>query len=298
MKKNVLIAVTVIASLCLLYWGIEFLKGVNMFKPANFYYAKFDKVEGLVEAAPVNINGFPVGQVREIIYDYSNNQIKVMIAVNKNLKLPHGTTAQVVSSLTGASTLDLTLGTENTYYNVGAEIPGVKPGGMMDKLGNEVMPQVVGIIPKVDSIMGGVNAIVSNPAINQSVYRLDAITAQLVQSSQQLTRLLSQLNGQIPGVMSDVKLVTGNLTGTTDNLYSMSGSIKALPLDSTVNQLNSTIANLQQLSTQLNDKNSSLGMLLNDKALYDNANKALADLDSLFVDIKAHPKRYINVKIF
>ena len=66
MKKNILIAVTVIASLCLLYWGIEFLKGVNMFKPANFYYAEFEKVDGLIEAAPVSINGFTVGQVREI----------------------------------------------------------------------------------------------------------------------------------------------------------------------------------------------------------------------------------------
>ena len=298
MKKNILIAVTVIASLCLLYWGIEFVKGVNMFKPANFYYAEFKEVDGLVEAAPINVNGFPVGQVREIIYDYSTNQIKVMMAMNKNLKVPHGSTVTLSSSLTGASSLDLTLGSENTFYKVGDVIPSVKPGGVMTTLSDEVVPQVVNIIPKVDSIMGGVNSIVSNPALGNSLYRLDAITAQLALSSQQLTKLLTQINSQVPGVMGDVKVVASNLNATTGNLHEMSESIKSLPLDSTVNQLNSTIANIQELSKKLNNENSNLGLLLNDKSLYNNANRALADLDSLLIDIKAHPKRYINIKVF
>ncbi|MBO7608632.1 MAG: MCE family protein [Muribaculaceae bacterium] len=298
MKKNILIAVTVIASLCLLYWGIEFLKGVNMFKPANFYYAKFEKVDGLIEAAPVTINGFPVGQVREITYDYSTNQISVMLALNKDLKLPMGSLAHIQSSLTGASTLVINLGDGDTYYKVGDEIEGVVGGGIMDKVSKDVVPQVMGIMPKVDSIMGNVNAIVANPAIQSSVYRLDAITAQLAQSSKQLTQLLTVLNRQVPGVMTNVNTITNNLNGTTDNLHVMSGTIKSLPIDSTVSQLNATIANLQTLSEKLNDKNSSLGLLLNDKSLYNNADKAIADLDSLFIDIKKHPKRYINLKVF
>lgn len=298
MKKNILIAVTVIASLCLLYWGIEFLKGVNMFKPANFYYAEFEKVDGLIEAAPVSINGFTVGQVREMTYDYQTNNIKVMLALNKNLKLPLGSAAHIQSSLTGASTLVITLGESDVCHKVGDEIPGVIGGGFLDKLGKDVVPQVVDIMPKVDSIMGNVNQLVSSPAIAASMYRLDGITAQLALSSQQLTKLLNNLNHQVPGVMTNVNTITNNLTGATDNLNVMSGNIKSLPIDSTVNQLNATIANLQQLSKQLNDPNSSLGMLINDKSLYNNADKALADLDSLLIDIKKHPKRYINIKVF
>ena len=80
MKKNILIAVTVIVSLCLLYWGIEFLKGINLFTPANFYIAKFDKVDGLVEAAPVTIKGFQVGQIKELNYDYENNEVSIMLS--------------------------------------------------------------------------------------------------------------------------------------------------------------------------------------------------------------------------
>ncbi|MBR6283231.1 MAG: MCE family protein [Muribaculaceae bacterium] len=297
MKKNILIAVCVIASLCLLYWGIEFLKGVNMFKPANFYYAKFEKVDGLVEAAPVSINGFPVGQVREIRYDYATNQISVMLAMNRDLKIPVGSQVSVVSSLTGASTLALTLGESTEYYKVGDEIQGVVPAGLMDKVNTEIMPQVAGILPKVDSIMGNVNGIVGDPALRMSIARLDAITQQLVQSSQQLTTLMHGLNQSVPGVMNNVDGITANLTGASDNINTMTGNLKALPIDSTLNEVNATIANIKTLTTQLNDPNSSLGLLLNDRELYNNATKTLADLDSLFIDIKKNPKRYINIKL-
>ena len=298
MKKNILIAVTVIASLCILYWGIEFLKGINMFTPANFYYAKFDKVNGLVDAAPVNINGFPVGQVREIKYDYATNQISVMMAMNKDLKLPQGSEVRIESSITGTASLAITLGESDVFYKVGDEIPSVTGGGLMDKVSSEVGPKVMNIVPKVDSIMGNVNAIVGNPALQSSIYRLDAITVQLTNSSQQLTQLLTSLNKSVPGVMTNVNGITTNLTGASDNLNTMSGTLKSLPLDSTVNQLNATIANIQELTGKLNDTNSSLGLLMNDKSLYNNANRAVADLDSLLVDIKKNPKRYIHIKVF
>lgn len=298
MKKNIWIAVTVIASLCLLYWGIEFLKGVNMFKPANFYYVQFDKVDGLVEAAPVMVNGFPVGQVREIKYDYSTNQINVMLAMNRDLKIPVGSEVHVVSSLTGASTLALDMAQGSSYYKVGDNLPSSRTPGLMDKVTTEVVPQVMNIMPKVDSIVGGVNSLVANPALQISISRLDGITQQLAQSANQLTILMQTLNKSVPGVMNNVNGITTNLTGASDNLNVMSSNLKSLPIDSTMTRINTTIANLQALTERLNDPNSSLGMLINDRTLYNNANQAIADLDSLFVDIKANPKRYINVRIF
>ena len=298
MKKNVLIAVTVIASLCLLYWGIEFLKGVNMFKPANFYYAKFERVNGLVEAAPVMVNGFQVGQVREITYDYATNQISVMMAMNRELHIPVGSSVSVVSSLTGASTLALEMATTEQYYKVGDEIPGVVPHSLMDRVQTEIMPQVSGILPKVDSIMGGVNDIVADPALKLSIARLDAITQQLAQSAQQLNQLMASLNKSVPGVMNNVNGITSNLADASGNINHFSGNLQTLPIDSTLNQVNATVANLQALTAKLNDPNSSLGLLLNDRSLYNNANRTISDLDSLFIDIKANPKRYINVKVF
>lgn len=298
MKKNILIAVTVLVSLGLLVWGIEFLKGVNMFKPANYYYAKFDKVDGLVEAAPITINGFQVGQVREINYDYSTNQISVLMSMNKDLKIPEGSFAYIQSSLTGTATMVLTLSKNSSFLNVGDEIKGLSETGLMDQISNNVVPQVTGMLPKVDSILGNVNSLVGNPALAQSMARLDQITAELAKSSQQLTLLMNSLNRSVPGVMSNVNGITTNLTSTTGNLNDFSAGLKEMPLDSTINSLNSTIANLQNLTSKLNDKDSSLGLLLNDKSLYNNADHAVASLDSLFIDVKKNPKRYINLKIF
>lgn len=298
MKKNILIAVTVIVSLGLLVWGIEFLKGANLFKPSNYYYVKFDQVNGLVQAAPVNINGFHVGQVKEMTYDYSTNKISVLLSLDRNLKLPVGTTAVINSSITGSASLSLNLTNESKYYEVGAEIEGVRASGLMDQITGNTLPQVNNMLPKVDSILASINSLVGNPALAASVSRLDAITLELAKSSQQLTLLMNTLNKNVPGVMSNVNGITTNLSSTTTNLDEFSTQLKYIKLDSTVNNLNNTIANLQAVTAKLNDKNSSLGLLLNDPTLYNNANNTVASLDSLFVDIKKNPKRYLTVKIF
>lgn len=296
--KNVLIALTVVVSLCLLYWGIEYLKGINLFKPANFYYAKFEKVEGLTVSAPVTVNGFQVGQVREINYDYADNQITVLMSLDKELRVPRGSQVSLSSDILGTAALTLNLAKNDSYYNVGDEIPTAVKAGLMDKVGDDVMPQVVAMLPKVDSILSNVNGVLSNPAINTSVSRLDGITAELARSSQQLTLLMNSLNRSVPGIMGDVKGVTGNLYTASGDIKQLSANVRNMPLDSTIKSLNATVANLQALSAKLNNKESSLGLLLNDKALYNNANSSVMSLDSLLKDVKKNPKRYVTIKVF
>ena len=304
-KKNVLIGLTVVVSICILYWGIEYLKGINLLKPANFYYAKFEKVNGLTVASPVTVNGFKVGQVREITYDYDTNQISVEVSLEKGLKIPDGSTITFSNELLGAAALQLNLGASKTYMEVGSVIPTQMQGGLMDKVGNDMMPALVSILPKVDSIVGSVNQILANPAIAASVTRCDAITRELAASSAQLTELMASLNKAIPGmvhnangVLANANALTGDLRTTTGNLNTITGNLKELPLDTTLNRINATLANVQRLTAKLNNENSSLGMLLNDKKLYQNATSTVASLDSLLQDVKKHPKKYVTIKVF
>jgi len=296
-NKNVKIALTVLTGLVLLYWGVNYLKGINLLTPANYYYTQVDNTDGLLQAAPVTVNGFQVGQVREITYDYKKNKITVMLAMNKDMKVPEGSTVNMVSGLLGGTSLEMKLG-DGPAMKSGSYIPTTKLPGLMDNVTDNVMPMVNSVMPKVDSIMDNVNALTADPALAAALARLDGITRQLQASAQQLTTLMSGLNRSVPGVMSNVNGITTNLTGATGNLSDLSASLKELPLDETMTKLNATLANLEQLSKQLNDKNSTLGKVMNDRELYDNANHAIASLDSLLVDIKAHPKRYINVKVF
>ena len=300
-----MIGLTVVVSICILYWGIEYLKGINLLKPANFYYAKFEKVNGLTVASPVTVNGFKVGQVREITYDYDTNQISVELSFEKGLKIPDGSTITFSNELLGAAALQLNLGASKTYMEVGSVIPTQMQGGLMDKVGNDMMPALVSILPKVDSIVGSVNQILANPAIAASVTRCDAITRELAASSVQLTELMASLNKAIPGmvhnangVLANANALTGDLRTTTGNLNTITGNLKELPLDTTLNRINATLANVQRLTVKLNNENSSLGMLLNDKKLYQNATSTVASLDSLLQDVKKHPKKYVTIKVF
>ena len=295
--KNVKIALTVLIGLVLLYWGINYLKGVNLLTPANYFYTQVESTDGLLEAAPVTVNGYQVGQVREISYDYNNNKITVMLAMDKEMKIPQGSTINMVSGLMGGASLVLNLG-NGPAMETGSNIPTAKMPGLMDNITDNMMPTVNSMLPKVDSIMENVNALTGDPALAASLARLDAITRQLQASAQQLTTLMSGLNRSVPAVMNNVGGITNNLNGASSNLSELSTSLKEMPLDETMNKLNTTLANLQALSEQLNNKNSNLGKLMNDRELYDNANHAIASLDSLLTDIKAHPKRYINVKVF
>ena len=286
--KEVMIAVTVIISLCVLYFGIEYLKGINLFRPANFYYAKFERVTGLAVAAPVTINGFQVGQVREINYDYNDNQISVLLSLNKDLKIPKGSDVKLSVDMLGTAQLVMTLSDNTEYYNVGDEIPAGVMTGLMDALGDNLMPSVNKLLPKIDSILTNINNILANPALNNSVERLDGITADLKASSLQLSQLM---NRQVPSIMTNVDGITSNLNTTSANIKLVSEELKDMPLQQTVANANATMENLKALSENLNNKNSTLGMLMNDKALYKHLDDALASRHTLHTHIHRKAKR-------
>ena len=220
-----------------------------------------------------------------------------MLTMDKELKVPEGSSINMVSGLLGGTSLVLHLG-DGPAMAAGSYIPTTDIPGLMDKVSDSVLPKVGDMLPKVDSIMHNVNSLTGDPALAAALVRLDGITRQLQASAQQLTTLMNGLNRSMPGVMNNVNGITTNLTSASGNIQDLSTTLSQLPLDSTVNALNSTLANLQALSDQLNDKNSSLGKIISDRELYDNANRAISSLDSLLNDIKANPKRYINVKVF
>jgi phospholipid/cholesterol/gamma-HCH transport system substrate-binding protein len=135
--------------------------------------------------------------------------------------------------------------------------------------------------------------LLANPALAASVQRLDAITSNLELTTVQLNRTVAAL----PAVAKDVKSITGNFVTTSDNFAQLSTRVKDAPIDSIMNQLQATTANLRILTEELKNPNSTLGLLMNDPKLYNNLNNTVNSLDSLFIDIKAHPKRYINIKL-
>lgn len=293
-RKEVIIGLIVVIALAVLFFGIDFLKGINVFKAANYYYVSFTDVAGLAKSAPVTVNGFKVGQVREIEYEYENpGHVKVELALDKNLRVPSGSKAVLSTDLLGTATIVLEMSKNKDYHNIGDHLEGVVPTGMMDRVSTDLLPSLSGVFPKVDSLLTSINALVGSPELVASVKRLDAITSNLEATTRQLNSLMSTL----PPITSNIKDITSNFSVASNDINAVTAQLKDVPIDSITNNLNSLIANLEELSTQLNSPNSTLGKLTNDPALYNNLNSTVSSLDSLFVDIKKNPKRYINIKL-
>ncbi len=294
-RKEILIGLLVLLALAALIVGIDFLKGINIFKAANYYYATYDNVNGLSKSAPVTINGFKVGLVRDITYEYDNpGHMLVELSLDRALQIPEGTKALLSTDLLGTASIALELGRGSKFHEVGDTLEAVVPKGLMDNLTTEVLPNVSSIFPKVDTLLTTINTLVSDPALLASVQRLDAITANLERTTKQLNALVATL----PPITSDIKAITGSLTNSASNVADLTGEFKELPVDSIAANIKDLTDNLRELSEQLNDPNSSLGLLTRDPALYRNLNSAVTNLDSLFVDIKRNPKRYISIKVF
>ena len=290
--KEVKIALVAIAGVVVLFFGMNFLKGLNIFSSEDNYYVQFSDITGLSSSSPVYADGFKVGVVKDIIYDYTHTEgSKVLIGVDKQLRIPQGSSAEIVSDMLGNVKVNLLLA-NNPREKVapGGLIKGMINDGAMGKL-QDMVPAVEKMLPKLDSIMTSLNAILADPAIRQSLHNVQTITDNLTTSTAQLNTLMAGLNKNVPGMMAKANNVL-------DNTETLTANLAAVDVASTMREVDQTIANVQQLTAKLNSKEGSLGLLMNDTQLYENLNSTMRNADSLGIDLRQHPKRYVHFSVF
>lgn len=293
--REILIGLILVISLSILFIGIDFLKGINVFKSSNLYYVAFKDVSGLAEAAPVTLNGMKVGQVTGMEYDYEHpGNVLVEVNLDSSVKLTKDTKFTKAVSLLGTGALAIEMAPGNSYVEAGSEMEGESQKDMMADISTEVLPQVVEMLPKLNSILAHVDSLAANPALQKTVTRLDAISANI----ELLTARLAATSQRIDPMVSNVNGLTKDLTAISADLKQLSAELKELPLSETMDNVKSTTANLKTFTGKLNGTDSSLGLLLNDRRLYDHIDSTVNSLDSLLIDLKAHPKKYVNFKLF
>ena len=294
-SKEVIIGLCVALAIVILIFGIEFLKGINLFRPANFYVAQYENVAGLEVAAPVLIDGYKVGQVREINFNYENpGKIEVILALNKNLHLPTDSRAMIGSTLLSGSYVEIQLGQNGEMIPVGGIVESGSMPDLMASLSDEVLPAVGNIMPKIDSLLISVNNLVADPALEASIKNIETLTKNLSATSESLNVMMHR---QVPGILNGANIAVTNLDTITTNLSLLSQELNKLPLNQTMENVNGLTANLVKFTGNLNNPNSTLGELTQDSELYDKLNRLTADIDSLIIDIKKNPKRYISIKL-
>ena len=221
-SKEVVIGLSVIVSVVILVMVINFLKGINLMKPANYYYVEYKNVNGLTVSTPVLIDGFKVGLVRSIEYNYDKpGSVTVEISLDNKLKVPTGSKALLKVDFLGTATIDLQL---NKYVIIGENAPD-----MLGNIQSEMLPQITSMLPKLDSILTGVQALVNDPALRSSLQRIDHITANLETSTEHLNRLLGQ----------DMPVIVRNVTEVTNHVDTFTGKLNRLELEKTLASVDS-----------------------------------------------------------
>lgn len=292
LTKEIKIALVAIVGILIMYFGINFLKGMNLFSTNNAYYMTFDDIQGLGASTPIYADGYKVGIVDGLEYDYKENgPIKVKVDIIKDLRIPQGSKAEIVKDLMGNLQVNLLLANNpRERVEPGGIIPGAVNGGMMDKAAN-LVPVVEKMLPKLDSILTSVNALLADPALAASLHNVETITSNFTVSTRELNTLMAGLNKQVPGMI-------GKANGVLDNTNRLTANLASLDVQGTLNKVNQTLESAHQFTEKLNSNQGSLGLLMNDTKLYDNLTSTMSHADSLVIDLKAHPKRYVHFSVF
>ncbi|HIY87681.1 MAG TPA: MCE family protein [Candidatus Bacteroides pullicola] len=287
--KEVRIGIAAIIALCVLIYGINYLKGIHLFKPSSYFYVKFQNINGLTKSSPVYADGFRVGIVRELYYDYDHpGNVVAEIDVEPDLRIPKGSSAELAAEMLGGVRMNLLLANNpREKYQTGDTIPGGLNSGMLGQVG-DLVPQLQKMLPKLDSIMASLNVLLADPAIPATLHNIENLTANLSATSGQLQTLMN----------NDIPQLTGKLNTIGDNFVTISGNLKEIDYAAAMQKVDSTLANVKMITDKLGSKDNTVGLLLNDPSLYNNLNATTANAASLLEDLRLHPKRYVHFSLF
>ena len=290
--KEVKIALTAIVGIVVLFYGLQFLKGLNVFSTDITYYVAFDDVSGLSPSSPVYANGYRVGVVKSLNYDYNpQGKIVAELDLNKNMRVPRGSHAELASDLLGNIKINLVLSEDPiNMIGHGDTIPGEMEMGVMTKV-SKMLPAIEHMMPKLDSIITSLNTLLADPALRNTLHNVEGMTGNLNATSAELKSLSASLNREVPDMMNKAN-------GVLDNTQQLTGNLAAIDVEGMAAKVNQTLANVEQMTQKLNSNEGTLGLLMRDATLYNNLSSTAASADSLLIDFKAHPKRYVHFSVF
>ncbi len=297
------IGVFTVVGITILILGYSYLRGNDVFSRSNRYYAIYQNVEGLTVSKPVLINGFQIGQISKMRL-LPNGHTVVEFKINPDYNIPANTLAKLQSTdLLGGKAVVFQLGNSKEMAEDKDTLQADIQGSLAQSL-QPVQKKAEQLIGKMDSSLASINKIL-NPEFQKNVDRSFNSIANSLQTLEGTTKKLDGLIGSqrsnINAIMTNangaalnLKNSTSHLTGITRNFESVSNELAQANIGQTLTNANKAMADLQAVIAKVNSPTGSLGLLINDDKMYQNLNAASGNLNNLFIDVKAHPKRYVN----
>jgi phospholipid/cholesterol/gamma-HCH transport system substrate-binding protein len=309
MKKisnEVKVGATALLTIVVFVWLFNFLKGKDFLKSTAIYYSVYDKVGGLAESSPVEINGYKVGVVRSVDFiDAESGRLLVVFSVNKNFKLPKNTVAEIVPiSLLGGMKVQFVYGKGPGTYSEGDTIPGRLAESLVDKVETEFLPvkeKISNLIVVLDSVISSVNEVLNADFKKE----LSGTLANLNSTTASLDKILSSKEKELKATIDNVNKFTqmlsdnsGKMNKTFNNLESITDTIAAADVYKSVSNLKTSLEKASLLMDNMNKGKGSAGQFLTNDTLYTNLTSSLESLNLLLKDMKTNPKRYVHFSIF
>lgn len=292
LTKEVKIGLSAIVAIIIIYVGIIFLKGLKLFSNDTGYYVEMENANGLSVSSEVLANGVNIGLVKTISYVPEKQNILVEISVNPDFEIPVGTTAFLSKEMLGSPKINLALGPNTgNYMKPGDKIQTAISSDLMAMAG-DMLPKVQALIPKLDSILAGVNKLANDPSLSTSIHNLEYITNNLKTTTDDVNQLLGH---DVPKFMTKANVIASNLEGTTNKL-------NQIDLVGMANSAQGSLNNVNNITTKLdkaiNSKDNSLGLLLNDNNLVVHMDTTIQNASLLLEDLRLNPKRYVHFSLF
>jgi phospholipid/cholesterol/gamma-HCH transport system substrate-binding protein len=291
----------------ILILGYSFLSGNDVFSGSNKFYAIYNSVDGLSVSKPVLVNGFPIGRVSKMVLR-SDGRTVVEFKIDKKYNVPVNTLAKLVSTdLLGGKAIVFELGPSKELAESADTLRADIQGSLAESL-QPIQMKAENLITKLDSSLASINKIL-NPNFQKNVDRSFTSIANSLQTLEGTTKKIDNLvasqTGHIDGILGNAEAVSLNLKNTTagltpitDNFRKFSGDLANSNINQTLDNANKAVAELQKTISSINSSKGSLGLLLHDDSLYTNLKHASDNLNLLFIDLKANPKRYVHFSVF
>ncbi|HLP72808.1 MAG TPA: MlaD family protein [Bacteroidales bacterium] len=309
MKKisnEVKVGVIALITIIVFIWLYNFLKGNNLLNKDAVYFSVYDKVGGLAESSPVEVNGFRVGVVQSIKFiTPESGRLLVTFSVDRNFKIPAGTVAEIVPvSVLGGMKVQFVYGEGPGFYKYDDTIPGRVAANITDMLESELIPvkdKISHLITEIDSVISSVNQVM-NPEFRKnlgtSLSHINNMTGSLdnIIGSRQ-----EELKNTLESLRNFSKMLSDNtvkMDATFSNLKNITDTLSAADIYGTVAGLKASLEQTKTMIDNLNKGKGSAGQLLTNDSVYINLNSSLKNLSVLLDDLKANPKRYVHFSVF
>ena len=311
--RPVIIGTSFIAAILIFVWGFNFLKSTDLFKQEIIYYASYDKVNGLIKANPVVINGLRVGQVKRVYFNPDmSGSIMVSIMLSTDFPIPNNSVARIFSSdLMGSKAIELNLGDSKVFIKEGDTLPTSVEAGLMAEVNAQVQPikkKAEDLMASIDTLVIAFQSIFNESArenISESFHNIELTFANLQHTTSNIDTLVVEESSRISTILINLDSLTtalnenkGNIKNIISNFEIISDSLAKSEIPGVFARANRTLDDFQSVLDKVNNGHGTLGMLMNDDSLYLELNRSATALDSLLSDIKRNPKRYVKFSLF